>query len=136
MKSARSASSSVTLNRLAPKDLTKKDDVITAIAVEGTSRFTILSMDQVQPYRTATVKLIDQKEEGDHDHVEVKALMSSVQKALWKYLKDSDLQSSNSNKNVQGLSALLGGRQIHWPQSPSLLADMVGAGLGQLTAAE
>jgi ATP-dependent Lon protease len=115
-----------------------KDDTITIIAVEGKSRFKIRSFDQTQPYRTATIELVNQKEEGDNGTVEVKALMNSVQQSLLKHLKDSNLMQGGGNQkqSASGLSALLDGKRIQWPNSGSLLADMVGAGLGQLTTAE
>jgi len=112
----------------------KKDEVITAIAVEGRSRFTLVNFNQTSPYRIATINLISENEEGDG--VEVKALRSSVQQALLKHLKENLGNEGNNSQNGAGLSALLGGKQIKWPSSASLLADMVGAGLLQLTTAE
>eukprot|EP00746_Dinoflagellata_sp_MGD_P003435 gnl/MRDRNA2_/MRDRNA2_106683_c0_seq1.p1 gnl/MRDRNA2_/MRDRNA2_106683_c0~~gnl/MRDRNA2_/MRDRNA2_106683_c0_seq1.p1 ORF type:complete len:999 (+),score=209.89 gnl/MRDRNA2_/MRDRNA2_106683_c0_seq1:147-3143(+) len=114
-----------------------KDDTITVIAVEGRSRFKIRRINQIQPYRTATVELVHPSEEGDNGNVEIKALMTSVQQSLVKHLKDSDvIQGGNQKQASNGLSALLDGKRIQWPTSGSLLADMIAAGLGQVTTAE
>lgn len=107
-----------------------KKDEVTVIEVKGSARFRVLNFNQTQPYRTGTVELIDQNEEGDNGTVEVKALMNSVQQLLSKHLRNQ------LNKAAADPIVLPDGKPIQWPNSGSLLADMVGAGLGQLTTAE
>lgn len=108
------------------------NDVMVTLVVEGRSRFQIFKFNHFEPYHKAMIELIDHEEEGDDDAVEVEALAFSVRGALVKHLKETSL--SEGENNAVCFSALLAGRQ--WQKSASFLADMIGAGLGQLVTAE
>lgn len=102
------------------------------IVVEGRSRFQIVNFHHVEPYHKANIKLIDQEKEGDNDANVLETLAFSVRCALVKHLKENRL--GDQNHNAVSFSALLAGKQ--WQKSVSFLADMIGAGLGQLVTAE
>lgn len=118
--------------------LDSEDDNGTAsIVVHGSSRFKLVNFEQTQPYRTATIELIQPKAEGDNDDVEVQGLMDLVQQSLLEHFKGKDEREIRT-RNAACLSELACKklRDKHWPTSASLLADMVGFGLGQLTTKE
>lgn len=116
----------------------------TIFAVEGRSRFKIVrwlpNFDLTQACRIATVELIDCEEEVENDSVQVQALMNSVLHSITKHLREYLSHEGNQERDVTLLSELYQVWRQSGPEtsakSASLLADIVGAGLGELTTAE
>jgi ATP-dependent Lon protease len=89
------------------------------------------------PYRLATINLLDEKEAGDASSAEVKALMQNVEHNVMELLKEGSEYRNAANvggplKNLFGSNR----QKIRWPSSPFVLADMIGAGLPQLSVRE
>lgn len=113
-----------------------KEVSVVTLSIEGQSRFAIQNYTQISPYRLANIRLLDEKEGAANDP-KVKALMQNVEELVTELLKES--QSQNGNEGSSGLlKNLFGGSKsrIRMPTSPSVLADMIAAGLSQLSVAE
>lgn len=113
-----------------------KEVSVVTLSIEGQSRFQVESYTQTSPYRLANIRLLDEKEGAGNDPT-VKALMQNVEELVTELLKES--QSQNGNESGSGLlKNLFGGskNRIRMPTSPSVLADMIAAGLSQLSVAE
>lgn len=111
-----------------------KEVSVVTLSIEGQSRFQVLNYTQISPYRLANIKLLDEKEGAGSDP-KVKALMQNVEDLVGELLKESQPQSGNESgllKNLFGGSK----NRIRMPTSPSVLADMIAAGLSQLSVAE
>jgi ATP-dependent Lon protease len=108
---------------------------VVTLAIEGQSRFQVLKYSQTSPYRLASIKLLEMKE-GSGPSPEVKALMQNVEQHVMELMKDGppDRNGANSSGLLKGL---FNNRQrVRWPSSPSVFADMIAAGLPQLTPDE
>lgn len=113
-----------------------------AIIVEGASRFKVVRFNWGEPYCTAMIKLIDQQEDGNNNCAELKASITFVRQSIVSLLREKQLvQMGNQNLAAASLSELFhkecekSGHDVS-AKSASSLADLVGAGLGQLTTAE
>jgi ATP-dependent Lon protease len=127
------------------------DKAMTTIIVEGKARFQMVNLNQLDPYREATIKLIDQEEE-DSDDVEIDRLAILVRWALVKLLTETAfIEGEHQNHNaacLNALEALLAGKHCapitavkngskqSKTKSASFLGDMIGAGLEQFITAE
>mmetsp|Transcript_92935 Transcript_92935/g.258842 ORF Transcript_92935/g.258842 Transcript_92935/m.258842 type:complete len:968 (+) Transcript_92935:63-2966(+) len=108
-----------------------KEVSIVTLSIEGQSRFQVQSFTQTSPFHVATVKLLEEPQ-GVESAVEVKALMQNVQQMVVELLNDaSSGGAGGSLKNLFGNN-----KRIRWPASASVLADMIAAGLSQLSIAE
>jgi len=117
----------------------QEEVTIVTLAIEGQSRFHVKSYEQTSPRRIATVELLEELE-GAESSVQVTALVQSVQQLVVELLKESPSQDRQGGAGAPTgflRSMFSGGKQrIRWPASPSVLADMIAAGLWQLSLAE
>eukprot|EP00929_Paragymnodinium_shiwhaense_P011752 TRINITY_DN11797_c0_g1_i1.p1 TRINITY_DN11797_c0_g1~~TRINITY_DN11797_c0_g1_i1.p1 ORF type:complete len:956 (+),score=242.48 TRINITY_DN11797_c0_g1_i1:217-3084(+) len=123
---------------------------VVTLAIEGQCRFRMIQHQQSSPVShtdyihgfVADVELVEERKEAE-TAVEVRALVQNLQQSVVELLKQSPSQENPQGAGSASMSSqllrhlLAGGKQrLKWPTSPSILADMVAAGLGQLTTAE
>jgi len=96
------------------------------ITVEGGERFKIVDFVETSPQRIAAVQFL-QEAEVDANSVELRALIGSVQEKLTEIVKQAQ---DGRQQNAWGK------RQLKWPSSATMLADVVGATLPQLSVEE
>jgi len=103
-----------------------KEVSVYTLMIEGQSRFEVEQYTQKSPHRLATIRMLAESK-GEAESAEVKALQQKVQQLVGELLKET---SQGLMRNLFG-----GSRQKNprWPQSPAVLADMIAAGLKQLT---
>jgi len=127
------------------------DNAMTTIIVEGKSRFQMVNFNQLDPYREATIKLIDPEEEAC-DGVEIDIFANLVRGALVNLLKETGfiegehqdhnaacltaLEALLAGKHCAPITAVKNGSEQNKTKSASVLADMIGAGLEQFITAE
>jgi ATP-dependent Lon protease len=111
---------------------------VVTLSIEGQSRFQVVNYTSKPDshYRLAKIELLDEREAGNTS-AEVKALMHNVEQNVMELLKEGS-ESRNPTSTGGPLKNLFGSnrQKIRWPSSPSVLADMIGAGLPQLSVAE
>mmetsp|Transcript_68222 Transcript_68222/g.120414 ORF Transcript_68222/g.120414 Transcript_68222/m.120414 type:complete len:943 (-) Transcript_68222:137-2965(-) len=109
---------------------------VVTLSMEGQSRFKVEKFSQTAPFHVADIRLLDDRDGSDS--VEVKALVQSVQQAVQELLSDGSHQGSEEAGSGAGLLKNLfgGSKRVRWPASPSVLADMIAAGLSQLSIPE
>nr|ADV91219.1 mitochondrial lon protease-like protein 2 [Karlodinium veneficum] len=115
-----------------------QDITVVTLSIEGQSRFQVLKYTSKadSPYRLARINILDEKEAGDTS-AEVKALMQNVEQNVMELLKEGS--GSRNGESAGGpLKNLFGSnrQKVRWPSSPSVLADMIGAGLPSLSIRE
>lgn len=110
---------------------------VVTLLIEGQNRFRVRSYSQTSPFRLATVQMLEEREGVDKEK-EVKSLAEKVKENVVELLKDAVPSGKQSGRQGGSLRNLFGnGRQrIRWPASSSILADMIAAGLEQLSIAE
>eukprot|EP00928_Gymnodinium_smaydae_P005209 TRINITY_DN11789_c0_g1_i1.p1 TRINITY_DN11789_c0_g1~~TRINITY_DN11789_c0_g1_i1.p1 ORF type:complete len:1036 (-),score=279.04 TRINITY_DN11789_c0_g1_i1:100-3132(-) len=120
-----------------------KEVTVATLSIEGQSRFRVCSFEQTSPFRLATIELLPESPEAGNPAVS--ALVQSVQKSVVELLNAAPSSSAGRSQEKQSsapttsLKNIFGGggkQRIRWPTSSSLIADMIGAGLPQLTVAE
>jgi len=110
---------------------------VVTLSMEGQSRFKVESFSQSAPFHVADICLLDERDGSES--VDVKALVQSVQQAVQELLSEvSQPQGSEEAGSGAGLLKNLfgGSKRVRWPASPSVLADMIAAGLTQLSIPE
>eukprot|EP00931_Biecheleriopsis_adriatica_P009411 TRINITY_DN11048_c0_g2_i2.p1 TRINITY_DN11048_c0_g2~~TRINITY_DN11048_c0_g2_i2.p1 ORF type:complete len:1005 (+),score=235.78 TRINITY_DN11048_c0_g2_i2:322-3015(+) len=107
--------------------------------MEGQCRFHVDRFTQTQPFHVANIRLLDERD-GSEGSSEIKALVQSVQQVVQELLQDTAQLQEKSPEAGSGsgmLRNLFGGnKRVRWPASPSVLADMIAAGLTQLSITE
>jgi len=115
-----------------------KEVSIVTLSIEGQSRFKVMKFNQTSPYRLANIQLLEERGEGAEAlPAEVKGLKQQVEELVVELLKEDSQDRNGGNAGGMLKNLFSTNRQrIRWPGSPAVLADMVGAGLSQLSVAE
>ncbi|CAE8663793.1 unnamed protein product, partial [Polarella glacialis] len=118
-----------------------KEVSVVTLSVEGQSRFRVERFTQTGPFHVANIQLLEERDASDS--TEVKALVQSVQQSLQELLSETPQEKGEKGKEEgSGGSSLLrnlfgsASKRVRWPASASVLADMIAAGLSQLSVAE
>mmetsp|Transcript_113803 Transcript_113803/g.328650 ORF Transcript_113803/g.328650 Transcript_113803/m.328650 type:complete len:972 (-) Transcript_113803:96-3011(-) len=106
-----------------------REVTIVTLTLEGVTRFQVQRFTQTSPYRLATIKLVEDRE------TDTSPQMQELMKQVQDKIIDLSQQFSPGIKNSP-LDPIFGRNKMRWPSSPSLLADMVAAGLSQLSVVE
>mmetsp|Transcript_53823 Transcript_53823/g.116340 ORF Transcript_53823/g.116340 Transcript_53823/m.116340 type:complete len:941 (-) Transcript_53823:49-2871(-) len=109
------------------------------VILEGLARVQVKRSVQHKRHRIADIELI-QEEEGDAS-LEVRALEQTAQKLMLEMAKDWAAEEVTEHSEPGAASnhlrdLLTSGPSISWPSSAGLLADLVAAGLPQISIAE
>mmetsp|Transcript_81112 Transcript_81112/g.173488 ORF Transcript_81112/g.173488 Transcript_81112/m.173488 type:complete len:979 (+) Transcript_81112:66-3002(+) len=107
---------------------------VITLSIEGQSRFQVERFTQTSPFHVATIKLLEETR-GAETSAEVKALVENVQQLVTELLKEPTSQGAGGGASGF-LKNLFGNKKVRWPSSASVLADMIAAGLAQLSIAE
>eukprot|EP00930_Biecheleria_cincta_P011679 TRINITY_DN1146_c0_g1_i1.p1 TRINITY_DN1146_c0_g1~~TRINITY_DN1146_c0_g1_i1.p1 ORF type:complete len:994 (-),score=203.04 TRINITY_DN1146_c0_g1_i1:316-3243(-) len=111
---------------------------VVTLSLEGQCRLQVKRFTQTSPFHVADIVLLDQRDPAE-DSTEVKALAQSIQQTVQELLQAGTSRQVTDQESSSGgslLRNLFGGKRVRWPASSSVLADMIAAGLSQLSMAE
>lgn len=122
--------------------LRSKSVAAATLTIEGLSRFAVERFTQTEPFRLADIRMLEDR------GLEETTLVGNVQQAITELLTNSVVSDGKKTSHGQFVESaekggairnIFGGptsKRTRWPASPSVLADVVGAGLSHLTVAE
>mmetsp|Transcript_125028 Transcript_125028/g.324791 ORF Transcript_125028/g.324791 Transcript_125028/m.324791 type:complete len:987 (+) Transcript_125028:60-3020(+) len=111
-----------------------KEVTVVTLSIEGQSRFEVQNFTQTSPFHVANIKVLQERETSGEASAEVAGLMQTLQQNIIDMLNESPQGAAGQTgflKNLFGTN-----KRTRWPSSPSVLADMIAAGLSQLSIAE
>lgn len=110
------------------------ETTLVTLALEGLHRIAIEGFTQTSPFHVAIVRRLE-----DSTSVDVETLALRVRQNMTSILEQQDgaeKEKLSISNMLRGLLGALGSKRARLPESPSVLADIAGAGLKQLAVAE